>query len=136
MQAADVTGDGSPEYMVFATGSGEKPLQILIFTQMDNDFVLMDRIYCNGTAFDQVEYIRMDNRLGYELVVGRKLDDQVLRSVSVYFFMDTKAEQKLTVSCSQFLCNDIDDDGYWDLLTLRPGELESGEGVAELYTAQ
>ena len=111
VQAADLTGDGAPEYLVFASGSGEKPLQILIFTEQDSDFVLMEQIYCNGTVFDQVEYIRMDNRAGYELVVGRKLDNQAIRTVSVYFFQENRAEHKLTVSCSQFLCNDIDDDG-------------------------
>ena len=41
VQAADLTGDGSPEYLVYATGSGEKPLQILIFTQVEDEFSLI-----------------------------------------------------------------------------------------------
>lgn len=136
VQAADLTGDGSVEYLVFAKGTDEKPLQILIFTKSGNDFILLDRIYSTGTAFEQVEYIRMDKRPGYELVVGRKVSDQVLRSVSIYSVFNQKPEQVLSVSCSKFICNDLTDDGYWDLFVLRPGESVTSDGVAELYTMQ
>jgi len=134
VQAADLTGDGSAEYLVFAKGSDETPLQILIFTKTGSDFVLLDTIYSTGTAFEQVEYIRMDERPGYELVVGRKVSDQVLRSVSVYSVFNQKLEQVMTVNCSRFLCGDLTDDGRFDLFILRPGESDTSDGIAELYT--
>jgi len=134
VQAADLTGDGVAEYLVFAKGTDEKPLQILIFTKSGGDFVLLDRINSTGTAFEQVEYIRMDERPGYELVIGRKVSDQVLRSVSVYSVFDQKLEQVLSVSCSKFLCGDLTNDGRLDLFILRPGEADTNDGIAELYT--
>jgi len=136
VQVVDLTGDGSAEYLVFAKGPDEKPLQILIFAKDGDDFYLLDRIYSNGTYFEQVEYIRMNNNPGYELVVSRRVSDQVLRSVSVYSVVNQKMEQILTTNCSQFLCHDLNDDGYWDLFILRPSEMDSGVGIAEFYSAK
>ena len=83
VQMADLDGDGEEEYLLFAKGSAEKPLKILIFSGDGESYELLDTIESNGSAFDQVEYIRMNDRPGYELVVGCQVSDQVLRSVSV-----------------------------------------------------
>lgn len=133
VQAADLDGDGMTEYLVFAKGTGTKPLNILIFAENENHFSLTGTIESNGTAFEQVEYIRMDSRPGYELVVSTQVSEQVLRSVSVYAFMESKIEQSLAVTCSKFICNDLDDDGKWELMILRPGDTNTEEGIAELY---
>lgn len=134
VQAADLNGDGSLEYMVFAKGGDEKPLQILIFARLNEEFVLVDKITSTGTAFEQVEYTAMDDRPGFELVVGRKVSNQVLRSVSVYSFADNHQQQIMSVSCSRFLTGDLTGDGYCDLMILRPGEGDTVNGMAELYT--
>ena len=84
VQMADLDGDGIREYLLYAKGDGDKPLQILIFGQHDNGYVLLDSIGCTGSAFDLVEYVQMDGVGGMEIVVGCQISEQVTRSVSVY----------------------------------------------------
>lgn len=134
VQMADLNGDGSDEYILFAKGSSDKPLQIFIFSGDGKSYFLADTIECNGTAFEQVEYVHMNGRPGYEMVVGRLVSDQVLRSVSVYTMTDGAVEQVMTTNYSKFLCNDIDSDSRSELLILRPGDTDSDNGVAELYS--
>ncbi len=133
VQTADLDGDGSNEYLVFAKGTSEKPLKILIFAHSGDQYVLLHTIESNGFAFDQVEYVQMDGEAGLELVVGRQVSDKVLRSVSVYRFSAGQIEQLLSTSYTKFLTVDLDADRLRELLILRPGQSETDNGVAELY---
>lgn len=134
VQTADLDGDGDVEYLVFAKGSSEKPLKILIFALDNGDYVLRATLESNGSAFDQVEYVQMDEARGMELVVGRQVSDQVLRSVSVYSFDGTVMEQLVNVNYTKFLTCDLDSNGLKEVLVLRPGQSETDNGVAELYS--
>ena len=127
VQMADLNGDGVHEFLLFARGTGEKPLNILIFHHVNGDFQLAHTIVSSGYAFDQVEYVQMDNRPGLELVVGRQVSDQVMRSVSVYSFADEVQETILSTQYSKFLTCDL------EVLILRPGQADTDNGVAELY---
>ena len=89
---ADLDGDEDPEYLVFAKGSAERPLRILIFNEVEDTFIHVDTIESNGSAFDQVEYVQMDGQGGVEIVFGSQLSDQVLRSVSLYRRADPAAD--------------------------------------------
>ena len=80
--------------------------------------------------------MQMDDAPGYEMVVGRQLSDQVLRSVSVYSFSGGSAEQLMMVGYSKFLTCDLDDDGCSELMVILPGESETGTGSAVLYRVQ
>ena len=96
VQMADLDGDGTDEFLVFAKGASEKPLQVLIFQQDEEGNVrTMDTIGSNGMAFEQVEYVEFDDNPGCELIVGIQVSDQVLRSVAVYSFHNGDAEQLL-----------------------------------------
>lgn len=134
VQMADLNGDGISEYLLFARGSGEKPLKIFIFCKQEDGFTLLRTIESSGYAFDQVEYVQMDGRGGYDLVVGRQLSNQVLRSVSVYTFTDDGCEQLMTANYSKFLTCDLDMDTRSELVVLRPGQADTDNGVAELYS--
>ena len=137
VQMADLNGDGVEEYLVFAKGTSEKPLQVLIFSQKeDGTCVLSEVIESNGSAFEQVEYVDFDEAPGCELVVGRQVSDQVLRSVSVYTFSGGSAEQLLLIGYSKFLTCDLDENGRSELMVLRPGEAESERGMAVLYSSR
>ena len=125
VQMADLNGDGIAEFLLFAKGSGEKPLKILIFHYQSDDFVLQHTIESSGYAFDQVEYVQMDDRPGYELVVGRQVSDQVLRSVSVYSFADETQETLMSANYSKFLTCDLDEDSYREVLVLHPGQADT-----------
>lgn len=132
VQTADLNGDGEDEYILFAKGSSEKPLQIFVFAGDGETYQLIDTIESTGTAFDQVEYIQMDDEPGYEIVVGRQVSDQVVRSVSVYSMADGQMQQLLAANYSEFIVCDLDSNGRSDLFVLEPGN--GAKGVAALYS--
>lgn len=134
VQMADLNGDGEDEYILFAKGTSENPLYIFIFVRDGEEYRLLDTIQSSGSAFDQVEYVPMDNRKGCELVIGHQVSDQVLRSVSVYTMRDDRMELLMSSGYSKFLCTDLSRNGKNELLLLRPGEEDGQHGIAELYS--
>ncbi len=137
VQAADLNGDGLDEYLVFAISDSNKPLKVLIFTQTEDGLCsLSEVIESNGTAFEQVEYVNLDEKPGLELVIGRQVSNQVLRSVSVYSFSDRGMEQLLAIGYSKFLTCDLDSNGRSEVMVLRPGESETERGMAVLYSSE
>ncbi|MBP3672524.1 MAG: hypothetical protein J6J18_01705 [Oscillospiraceae bacterium] len=136
VQMADLDGDGTEEYLLFAKGSSEKPLQILIFNQEDGSCYLRETIESLGSGFELVEYVDMDGKPGLEIVVGRQVSDQVLRSLSVYTFSGGTAEQLMSVSYSKFVTSDLDSDGKTELMVIAPGDTEEDHAVASLYSYQ
>ena len=134
VQMADLDGDGNMEYLLFAKGQSELPLKVLIFRKGKDSYTLWDTIESYGAAFDQVEYVNVDDRPGFELVVGRQLSDQVVGSVSVYTFAHGKSEQVMTTNYTKFLACDLDSSGQSELLVFRPGESDEGHGLAERYS--
>ncbi len=133
VQMADLDGDGQDEYLLFAKGNQDKPLKILVFKDVDDTFVNICNVECNGSAFDQIEYVDMDNNDGVEIVVGRQLSDQVIRSASVYTLSDGELLQLTSVNYTKFLTVDMDGNSFAELFVLRPGQTETDSGVAELY---
>ena len=71
VQSADLTGDGALEYVVFARDSVNKAIRVLIFSQVEKDIQLLAVIESHGSAFEQVEYVNVDDQPGLEMVVGR-----------------------------------------------------------------
>ena len=136
VQMADVDGDTLQEYLVFAKGTSELPLRILVFDRIDGVFVHTDTIESNGAAYDQVEYIQMDSKPGVEVVVGRQISDQLVRSVSVYTFSGGEAEQLVTANYRKFVTVDLNGNGVDELFVLRPSKVETDSGVAELYSME
>ena len=133
VQIADLDGDGVQEYLLFAKGTQEKPLRILIFRMKDGGYVLSDTIESHGTAFDLVEYARIDDRPGYELIVGCQISQDVARSVSVYSLREGKAVSLMSANYTKFLTCDLAGDQRSELMVLRPGESDEDNGLAELY---
>ncbi len=137
VQMADLDGDGQEEYLLFAKGSStERPLKIFIFAGNGEAYSLLDTIECNGSAFDQVDYVAMDDRGGMSLIVGRQVSDQVLRTLSVYRLIQGQMEQVLTANYTRFLTTDLDSNGSSELFVIRPSELDVSTGIAELYTVR
>lgn len=133
VQMADLDGDGIDEYLLFAKGTTEKPLHILIFREVDNEYVLSETIQSAGADFDVVQYARVDDRPGYELIVGHQVSDQITRSVAIYSFTNGKASVLMTANYTKFVTCDLNADGRTGLLILRPGEVSEQNGVAEVY---
>ena len=133
VQSADLDGDGSQEFLVFAKGSSDKPLKILVISHDEETYMLRTVIDSNGFAFDQVEYVQMDGASGLEIVVGCQVNDQILRNVSVYSFAGNDVQKLITANYSKYLTVDLDQDKLYELMILRPGQSDSDNGVAELY---
>ncbi len=134
VQVADLDGDGIDEYLVFAKNNSDKPLKILIFSQLASGCVLMDTIEGYGFGFDFVSYAQMDDRPGLELIVGRQVSNQVMRSVSVYRFTSGVARQLLNTGYNEIKTTDLDLDGVGELLLLTAGLSEKSAGAAKLYS--
>ena len=135
VQSADLDGDGKQEYLVFARGNSERPLKILIFHEAEKgDYVLLEMLQMNGAAFEQVDYVDMDGEPGSELVIGRRLGDQMMRVAAVFSFANGQSEQLINTIYAKFYTADMDADGRADLLVLREGETDVSAGSAVLYT--
>ncbi|MGN0998287.1 MAG: hypothetical protein ACI4PO_01885 [Faecousia sp.] len=134
VQMVDLNGDGEVEYLLFAKGNAEKPLNVFIFGKSGENYLLLDTIECAGTAFEQVEYVQMSDDGSTQLVIGRQLSDQVVRSVSVYTMRDGQIEQLLSTGYSKFVCHDMDGDHREELLILRPGQSDADNGIGELFS--
>lgn len=133
VQMADLDGDGTQEYLLFTKGNSDKPLQILIFRLENDEYVLADTIQSAGAAYDVVEYARVDDKPGYELIVGYQISDQVARFVSAYSFRGGKAVLLMSANYTKFVPYDINADGRSELMVLHAGESDEASGVAELY---
>lgn len=133
VQMADLTGDGVEEYLAFAKDSSENPMKVLVFSREGEDFRLLQVLESHGSAFDQVEYLSIDNVPGAELVVGRRLSESLPRSLSVYSFSDDTARQLLSISYSKIVPVDLDGDRMDELMVLAPGESDEENAVVSLY---
>lgn len=137
VQTADLNGDEDPEYLVFARGIEDKKLRILIFTCINDEYILAETIERSANAFENVQYVRFTGSKGYNLVFGCQVSDQVVRWLSVYEMKGksvAEVESLHTVGYSRFVCVDLDNDGLTELLVLRADEYsDSPNGVAELF---
>ena len=137
VQIADLNGDGTNEYLVFAKGTSEKPMQILIFREDTKGTVQISEIISgNGSAFDMVEYVEIDGKPGCELVVGCRVSDQLLKTVSVYSFATGRAELLMTTGYSRFLACDLGSSDQMELLVFQRGESDEDNAIATLYRYQ
>ena len=137
VQMADLDGDGVDEYIVFARGATEKPLQVLIFSQQKDGTVrTMETIGLTGLHFEQAEYVDFDGKPGEELILGFQVSDQILSSVAVYSFENGDAELLLLNGYSKFLSCDLDRNGLSELMVFRPGEAETQRGMVVLYSCE
>ncbi len=136
VQMADLDGDGLQEYLLFAKDDSQRPLRILVFDYLNGSFVHTDTIELGGSAFDRVEYAQIDGRGGVEIVVGRMLSDQMLRSVSVYSLSNGEAEHLVTANYRSFLTVDLDDNRQSELFVIRPGAAEIEPALVELYAVR
>ena len=134
LQSADLDGDGSAEYLLYAKSTGTQPLRILIFDELNGAYSHVTTIENSGLAFDQVEYVQMESGKGLEIIVGCQVSDVQLRSVSVYQYANGEQQRLHQTGYTKYLTVDLDANGLSELFVIRPGPAETDRGVAELYT--
>ena len=136
VQMADLNGDGADEYLLFARDDSEKPMKVLVFCRDDQGCRLLDTIESGGSDFDMVEYVNLDGKPGLELVVGCRVSQMLLRSVSVYSFEGGKAAQVLSANYSKVVPVDLDSDSRTELIVITSGESDEDNAVAVMYDYQ
>lgn len=136
VQMKDLDGDQQPECLLFAKGGEDRPLHILIFSLMQDEYVHTGTIDVVGTAFEKVEYAQIDGKGGVEIVVGSQVSDRVSRSVSVFSLSGGEIQQLVTADYVNFLTVDLDSNNRSELLVLRSGPTETDRGIAELFGVQ
>lgn len=134
VQMADLDGDGRDEYLLFAKGNSDSPLRILVFREQADNYILISLLQSNGSAFERVEYVDIDGKPGAEIVVGSQLSNQVLRNVAVYSFAGGEPEQIMSTHYAKFLTCDLDQNGVSELMVIAPGEAETDNACASLYS--
>lgn len=135
VQLVDLDGDSEDEAVVFLKTSGELPLKAYIFDREEEQYSNIAVIEGEGSSFDAVEYVQLDGEPGYEILLGRKLSDQILQSLTVYTCKDGRMAELMTCTYSEFKVVDLDLDEHKDIFVLRL-EAEERAGVAELYRWQ
>lgn len=134
VQMADLNGDGVEEVIVFAKGTQEKPLHIMIFSREAENYQLYAAIDTTGTAFDRVDYVQLDDAPGMELIVGRQVQNQILRSLSVYGFSGSVPERLFTAGYQRYLtCEMNGGDEKKEIVTLGPGAAETDPAAVQVY---
>lgn len=135
VQLADLDGDGEDEAVVFVRRPGDAPLCAYVFDLAEDTYFCVGSIEGSGAAFDRVEYAALDDEPGVEILLGRQLSDQVVRSMSVYSLSGGALTERMSANYSEYVLADLDADGRQELVLLRL-DSESSGGTAELYLWQ
>ena len=135
IQQQDLDGDGVNEFLVFCKIDGVRPLRVLIFHSTEESYELLCTLEGDGTAFDSVQYAQIDGQLGQEVLISRRIGEQVQPFLSVYTMNGKNAEELLSSAYTAYSVVDLDCNGLSDLFVLRanPG---GPCAYAELYRFQ
>ena len=132
IQMADLTGDGLDEAIVFTRSEGDKPLKAQIFAKNGDGYERLCSIDGDGSAFDRVEYAQIDGEPGVEIVLGKRIGNQVIQSVCAYSLHDGQPTELMSANYSEFRIADLDGNEMQDLFVIR-FDAENRVGVAEVY---
>ena len=132
VQLSDLDGDGENEALVYIRGTGDAPLSLCIFDKQGNSYRLLAKLDGAGTAFDRVQYAQLDGQGGNEIILGRRLSEQVPCSLSVYTLREGAVKELLSAGYAEFITSDLNSDGLTDLILLR-SDADAKSGIAEFY---
>ncbi len=132
VQQVDLDGDGLEEILVFCKMEGERPLKVLILHRTEESFTLSCTLEGEGTAFDSVQYAQIDGQPGQELLVSRRIGEQVQQFLSVYSLSNGQAAELMSSGYTAYTVLDIDRDQLSDIFVLR-ANADGPRAFAELY---
>lgn len=135
VQLSDLDGDGQEEAIVFLKSVEEQPLKVYIFAPKGEAYESIAVLEGDGSAFDSVEYTDLDGQPGQEILVGKRISDQVLQSLSVYTCKGGSMVELLSTNYTEFRTVDLNSDDRKDLFVLR-SEAEERAAIAELYSME
>ena len=132
VQLADLDGDGEDEAVVFLKRDEVKPLSAYIFDKVGETYENIAVIEGSGAAFESADYVELDDKPGSEIIIGRRLSDQVLQAMSAYTLVDGRIVELMSANYTEYTVADLDNDGRKDIFVLH-FDGETQKGVVELY---
>lgn len=132
VQLRDLDGDGTEEAIVYLRSQGEAPLSVCVFARREDGYELIAKADGVGNAFDRVQYAEINGVPGSEIVVGRKVSDQVPQLLTVYTLKDGSLIELMSANYTEFISGDLDSNSLADLVLLR-ADGDNQKGIAEFY---
>ena len=132
IQQMDLDGDGDEEILVFCKMEGERPLKLLILKREEDSFVHISTLEGDGTAFDSVQYAQLDGQPGLEILLSRRIGEQVQQFLSVYTMNADGPRELMSSGYAAYTLQDLDSDGRSDLILVR-NNADGLRAYAELY---
>jgi len=132
IQQVDLDGNGQEEILVFCKKDGERPLKVLILRKEEEHYALACTLEGDGTAFDSVRYAQIDGAPGMELLISRRIGEQVQQFLSVYSVTATSARELMSSAYSAYTVLDLDGDQRDDIFVLR-ANADGPRAYAEFY---
>lgn len=132
IQQVDLDGDGKEEALVFCKMDGERPLKVLILKQTGDDYRVVCTLEGEGTAFDSVQYAQIDGEPGQEILLSRRIGEQVQQFLSVYTLKSGNASEMMSSRYAAYTTLDIDGDQLTDLFLLLANP-DGPNAFADLY---
>ena len=132
IQQVDLDGDGLEEVLVFCKQDGERPLKVLILKREEERYVHLSTLEGDGTAFDSVQYAQLDGRPGMEILLSRRIGEQVQQFLSVYTIGQEGPRELMSSGYAAYTVLDLDGDARSDIFVLR-ANAEGPRAYAELY---
>lgn len=132
VQLSDLDGDGTEEAIVYLRSQSEEPLSVCVFARQEKSYELITTVDGVGSAFDRVLYVEIDGVAGSEIVVGRKVSDQVPQLLTVYTLKNGSLIELMSANYTEFMTSDLDANSLTDLVLLRT-DGDNQKGIAEFY---
>lgn len=132
IQQVDLDGDGQEEILVFCKMEGERPLKVLILHREEERIALSCTLEGDGTAFDSVQYAQIDGQPGMEILLSRRIGEQVQQFLSVYTMNESISAELMSSGYTAYTVADLDGDTLSDIFLLR-ANADGPRAFAELY---
>ena len=132
VQLNDLDGDGENEALLFWKTDGETPLVLTVFGMHDGRFEAVAEARGAGNSFDQVIYAELDDRPGNEIILGRRVSENVTQILNAYSLRDGALLELFSASYSNFTIASLTASGEKGVFLLYQ-DADAPNGTAELY---
>ncbi len=132
VQLNDLDGDGEDEALLYWKTDGETPLVLTVLDKQNGEFAPVAEVRGAGNAFDQVFYVELDDRPGNEIVLGRRVGENVTQILSAYSLRSGKLTELFSASYTNFTIASLSGNGAKGVFLLYQ-DADTANGTAEFY---